>query len=88
MEYLGHKSFDAIMGLEIGGANGLEPLLIGSSHAFDRPVIDGDWMGKSIFIFDEASELMTSRSSISHLLANNAGGSRKRTVDSMCNCFR
>lgn len=45
MEYLGHESFDAIMGLEIGGANGLEPLLIGSSHAFDRPVIDGDWMG-------------------------------------------
>jgi DUF917 family protein len=45
MEYLGHKSFDAIMGLEIGGANGLEPLLIGSSHAFDRPVIDADWMG-------------------------------------------
>jgi DUF917 family protein len=47
MEYLGHKSFDAIMGLEIGGANGLEPLLIGSSHAFDRPVIDADWMGLS-----------------------------------------
>lgn len=46
MELLGHESFDAIMGLEIGGANGLEPLLIGSSFAFDRPVIDGDWMGK------------------------------------------
>lgn len=46
MELLGHKSFDAIMGLEIGGANGMEPLLIGSSKAFDRPVIDGDWMGK------------------------------------------
>ncbi|EXJ88395.1 hypothetical protein A1O1_05325 [Capronia coronata CBS 617.96] len=47
MEYLGHKSFDAIMGLEIGGANGLEPMLIGSSKAFDRPVIDGDWMGRA-----------------------------------------
>lgn len=45
MEYFGHKSFDAIMGLEIGGANGLEPMLIGSSKAFDRPIIDGDWMG-------------------------------------------
>ncbi|KAK6382988.1 hypothetical protein LTS17_003658 [Exophiala oligosperma] len=45
MEYMGHQSFDAIMGLEIGGANGLEPLLIGSSQAFDRPVIDADWMG-------------------------------------------
>jgi len=47
MEHLGHKSFDAIMGLEIGGANGLEPLLIGSSHAYDRPIIDADWMGSS-----------------------------------------
>ncbi|RVX70342.1 hypothetical protein B0A52_05841 [Exophiala mesophila] len=47
MEYLGHESFDAIMGLEIGGANGLEPLLIGSSQGFDRPVIDGDWMGRA-----------------------------------------
>lgn len=46
MEYMGHQSFDAIMGLEIGGANGLEPLLIGSSQAFDRPVIDADWMGE------------------------------------------
>ncbi|OQU97969.1 Fungal Zn2-Cys6 binuclear cluster domain-containing protein isoform 3 [Cladophialophora immunda] len=47
MEYLGHKSFDAVMGLEIGGANGLEPLLIGSSQAFNRPVIDADWMGRA-----------------------------------------
>ncbi|EHY59694.1 hypothetical protein HRR83_001032 [Exophiala dermatitidis] len=47
MEYFGHKSFDALMGLEIGGANGLEPMLIGSSHAFDRPIIDGDWMGRA-----------------------------------------
>jgi DUF917 family protein len=45
MEYMGHKSFDAVMGLEIGGANGLEPLLIGSSRNFDRPVVDADWMG-------------------------------------------
>ncbi|EXJ78275.1 hypothetical protein A1O3_09436 [Capronia epimyces CBS 606.96] len=47
MEHFGHKSFDAIMGLEIGGANGLEPMLIGSSKAFGRPVIDGDWMGRA-----------------------------------------
>ncbi|KAK7890772.1 hypothetical protein LTR67_007981 [Exophiala xenobiotica] len=47
MEYMGHKSFDAVMGLEIGGANGLEPLLIGSSRNFDRPVVDADWMGRA-----------------------------------------
>lgn len=47
MEYLNQKSFDAVMGLEIGGANGLEPLLVGSNKFFDRPVIDGDWMGRA-----------------------------------------
>jgi N-methylhydantoinase A/oxoprolinase/acetone carboxylase beta subunit/DUF917 family protein len=47
MEYFGHESFDAVMGLEIGGANGLEALLLGSTRFFDRPVIDADWMGRA-----------------------------------------
>ncbi|TPX12977.1 uncharacterized protein E0L32_006622 [Thyridium curvatum] len=47
MEYLNHTSFDAVMGLEIGGANGLEPFLAGASRFFDAPVIDGDWMGRA-----------------------------------------
>lgn len=47
MAYLQHKTFDAVMGLEIGGANGLEPMLVGSSRFFDVPVIDGDWMGRA-----------------------------------------
>ena len=41
MEYLKHDSFDAVIGLEIGGANGLEPLLVGSSKYFNRPTIGG-----------------------------------------------
>ena len=47
MEYLGHDSFDGVMGLEIGGANGLEAFLLGSTRFFDRPVIDADWMGRA-----------------------------------------
>ena len=47
MEYLRHESFDAIIGLEIGGANGLEPLLVGSSKVFNRPVVDADFMGRA-----------------------------------------
>ena len=47
MEYLGHESFDAVMGLEIGGANGLEAVLLGSTRFFDRPVVDADWMGRA-----------------------------------------
>lgn len=47
MEFLRHDSFDAAMGLEIGGSNGMEPFLWGSSRFFDRPVIDGDFMGRA-----------------------------------------
>lgn len=47
MEYLHHERFDAVMGLEIGGANGMEPMLVGSGKFFDAPVIDGDWMGRA-----------------------------------------
>ncbi|KAI3534091.1 hydantoinase/oxoprolinase [Colletotrichum filicis] len=47
MEYLRHEKFDAVMGLEIGGANGLEPFLVGSSRFYDSPIIDGDWMGRA-----------------------------------------
>lgn len=45
MEYNKHESFDAMIGIEIGGSNGLQPLAIGSSLHFDRPVVDADWMG-------------------------------------------
>ncbi|DAA74551.1 TPA_exp: hypothetical protein A8136_3309 [Trichophyton benhamiae CBS 112371] len=47
MEYLNHGSFDAVMGVEIGGGNGILPLSIGSSKHFDRPVVDADWMGRA-----------------------------------------
>jgi DUF917 family protein len=47
MEYLHHDSFDVAMSLEIGGANGLQPLLVGSSKFFDRPTVDADWMGRA-----------------------------------------
>ncbi|KAK2739824.1 hypothetical protein FQN55_009145 [Onygenales sp. PD_40] len=47
MEYMKHDSFDAVMGLEIGGANGLQPLALGSSKNHGRPVVDADWMGRA-----------------------------------------
>lgn len=47
MEYLHHDKLDAVVGLEIGGANGMEPLLVGSSRFFDCPVIDADFMGRA-----------------------------------------
>jgi DUF917 family protein len=47
MDYLHHDKVDAVMGLEVGGANGMEPLLVGSSRFFDCPVIDADFMGRA-----------------------------------------
>ncbi|KAI1959100.1 hypothetical protein LOZ58_004808 [Ophidiomyces ophidiicola] len=47
MEYLRHDSFDAVMGLEIGGANGLVPLALASSKNHGCPMIDADWMGRA-----------------------------------------
>lgn len=45
MDYYRQDTFDALIGLEIGGSNGLLPLSMGSSKHFDRPVVDADWMG-------------------------------------------
>ena len=45
MDYHGNDTMDAVIGLEIGGSNGLLPLSQGSSKVFNVPVIDADWMG-------------------------------------------
>lgn len=45
MDYYHQDSFDALIGLEIGGSNGLLPLSMGSSRHFNRPIVDADWMG-------------------------------------------
>lgn len=50
MEHEKRDSFDALISLEIGGSNGLQSLTVGSSKNFDRPAVDGDWMGKYFFI--------------------------------------
>ncbi|KIY02623.1 uncharacterized protein Z520_01088 [Fonsecaea multimorphosa CBS 102226] len=47
MEYYRQDSFDAFIGLEIGGSNGLLPLSMGASNNFNRPVVDADWMGRA-----------------------------------------
>jgi DUF917 family protein len=47
MNYLRHDKFDVAMSLEIGGGNGLQPLLVGSSKVFDVPTVDADWMGRA-----------------------------------------
>jgi N-methylhydantoinase A/oxoprolinase/acetone carboxylase beta subunit/DUF917 family protein len=47
LDYLRVDKCHAVMPTEIGGANGIAPLVIGSSRFYDVPVIDGDWMGRA-----------------------------------------
>src|SRR6266481_5322518 len=42
-EYLGRR-FRAIMSLEIGGGNAIQPFM--AAALLDRPVVDADWMGR------------------------------------------
>ncbi|UPK90253.1 hypothetical protein LCI18_001188 [Fusarium solani-melongenae] len=41
------KSATHMISVEIGGANGLSGLLLGSSAQMDIPTVDGDWMGRA-----------------------------------------
>lgn len=43
-EYLG-RDFDAVMALEIGGGNGLQPMMVGAVTGL--PVVDADTMGRA-----------------------------------------
>ncbi|ORY87023.1 hypothetical protein BCR37DRAFT_390741 [Protomyces lactucae-debilis] len=47
LDYTRTPSYSAVMSLEIGGGNGLQPLIMGSSKFFDRPCLDADWMGRA-----------------------------------------
>ncbi|KAF2281377.1 DUF917-domain-containing protein [Westerdykella ornata] len=37
----------AVIALEIGGANGLQGLILGASTNMNLPTVDGDWMGRA-----------------------------------------
>lgn len=38
--------FSAILTAEIGGSNGMAPLLLASENSYDLPCVDADLMGK------------------------------------------
>jgi len=47
LKFTKREDCKALMCLEIGGANGLQPLLMASSKYFNKPVLDCDWMGRA-----------------------------------------
>lgn len=54
-----------MIAVEIGGANGLQGMILGSSKNMDVPAVDGDWMGRAYptkwqttpVVFDERSPI-------------------------------
>ena len=46
IDYMKLEHFDGVMSLEAAGGNGLQPMIVGSSKHFDRPILDADWMGR------------------------------------------
>ncbi|RFU24482.1 hypothetical protein B7463_g11857, partial [Scytalidium lignicola] len=52
-EYMGLKDFAATMNVEIGGGNGLQALIIGSSKYFNKPAVDADLMGRAYPTFHQ-----------------------------------
>ncbi|CCG83288.2 Putative uncharacterized protein [Taphrina deformans PYCC 5710] len=47
LQFLGLTKYSAVMGLEIGGGNGLQAFFAGSSKRLDVPCLDADWMGRA-----------------------------------------
>ncbi|KUJ08498.1 uncharacterized protein LY89DRAFT_332024 [Mollisia scopiformis] len=59
--------FTAVLTAEIGGSNGMAPLLLSSSTYYDIPCIDADLMGRAFPSF-EMSSLFIGADDINHLL--------------------
>ncbi|KZV82172.1 DUF917-domain-containing protein [Exidia glandulosa HHB12029] len=47
LEFMGLSGVDAIISDEIGGGNGIEPMIVASSKNLDIPLVDGDLMGRA-----------------------------------------
>ncbi|KAL2005111.1 hypothetical protein VTN00DRAFT_2961 [Thermoascus crustaceus] len=51
-KFLGIK-YDGLLAVEIGGGNGMEPLMWGSSKYYNLPCVDGDLMGRAYPTFEK-----------------------------------
>lgn len=47
LKFTNKEDCTALMCLEIGGANGLQSLIMASSKYFNKPLLDCDWMGRA-----------------------------------------
>ncbi|EEH43923.1 uncharacterized protein PADG_00212 [Paracoccidioides brasiliensis Pb18] len=54
------KKYDAMLAVEIGGSNGLQPLIWASSKHYNLPCVDGDLMGRAYPNFEKITTFVES----------------------------
>lgn len=67
LTHQGLNDFDASICFEIGGSNGLEPLLLARPDHDERPMVDGDFMGRAFPTFEMITPYIHDED-INHLL--------------------
>ncbi|MCJ1353393.1 MAG: hypothetical protein MMC33_003379 [Icmadophila ericetorum] len=68
---LKYEKLDKVHGLvcvEVGGSNGIRPLILGSSGAYNLPMVDGDFMGRAYPTFEKMTCYVLSGGDINDLL--------------------
>ncbi|KAL1902749.1 hypothetical protein Sste5346_001193 [Sporothrix stenoceras] len=63
-----NTTFAAVLTAEIGGANGLSPMMLSSSHALNNVTVDADLMGRAFPAFQMSSLYIGANGDINHLL--------------------
>jgi DUF917 family protein len=68
LKHVNMKSLDAIVCVEVGGANGMMNLIVGCSASHNVPIIDGDLMGQAFPSFEKIMPYVSSNGDINDLL--------------------
>ena len=68
MTYVKLDSFSALVCFEIGGGNGISPLVIGSSGTYNVPMVDGDLMGRAYPTFEKITPFVLGSGNVNDLL--------------------
>ncbi|KAG9235391.1 hypothetical protein BJ875DRAFT_459241 [Amylocarpus encephaloides] len=68
LRHIGKEDLSGIVCVEVGGANGIGNLIVGSSSAHDVPLVDGDLMGRAFPSFEKITPYVFGTGDINELL--------------------
>ena len=66
--YANIDTFSALVCVEVGGGNGISPLVIGSSATYNVPMVDGDLMGRAYPTFEKITPFVLGSGNVNDLL--------------------